>query len=447
MLAEFGGFLEKIIVSTWNMLNSSSPWIIFSFLVAGLLHEFLKPEKIQKTAIGSGKISGVFWTTISGMFIPICSCGTIPLGISMYYSGAYLGPTLAFMTSTPMINPIALLLAYGLLGKEIATIYLITGFVAPMVIGMIANKFAGNELHIGLRNKEIKQTTLETDEDEEDDRPVTFVPKPQERRNGDKLNVFLAYVPMNPKEMTTTSFEAYLVNDSNYYVTFLYMSVEGTGWRVRFQGTVEPNTKLFMEEFDRSVLNDMERVCVQCLAYKQEKTFLLKPAVQVELRIDTVKFYKLHTFQPSDFFEEDALVYDVVKDDVPARTVFVNAEQLQEALLKKSADERPVRQPARKAEQPKNGIIEIDLHISELLDNTAGLSNKEMLDCQMKEFRRVMDENQKNKGQKIVFIHGKGEGVLRSELLKELKRVYKNCTYQDASFREYGFGATMVTIH
>ena len=102
MLAEFGGFLEKIIVSTWNMLNSSSPWIIFSFLVAGLLHEFLKPEKIQKTAIGSGKISGVFWTTISGMFIPICSCGTIPLGISMYYSGAYLGPTLAFMTSTPM---------------------------------------------------------------------------------------------------------------------------------------------------------------------------------------------------------------------------------------------------------------------------------------------------------------------------------------------------------
>ena len=87
----------------------------------------------------------------------------------MYYSGAYLGPTLAFMTSTPMINPIALLLAYGLLGKEIATIYLITGFVAPMVIGMIDNKFAGNELHIGLRNKEIKQTTLETDEDGEED--------------------------------------------------------------------------------------------------------------------------------------------------------------------------------------------------------------------------------------------------------------------------------------
>ena len=62
-----------------------------------------------------------------------------------------------------------------------------------------------------------------------------------------------------------------------------------------------------------------------------------------------------------------------------------------------------------------------------MLDNTAGLSNKEMLDCQMKEFRRVMDENQKNKGQKIVFIHGKGEVVLRSEVLKDLKGVFRIC--------------------
>ncbi len=284
-------------------------------------------------------------------------------------------------------------------------------------------------------------------EDEEDNRPITFVPKPQERREGEKLNVFLAYVPVNPKEMSTTAFEAYLVNDSNYYLQFLYMSAEGAGWRVRFQGMTEPNTKLFMEEFDRSDLNDMERICVQCMAYKQDKTFLLKPAVQVEFRIDTVKFYKLHTFRSSDFFEEDALLYDVVKDDVPVRTVFVQAEQLQHALLKKKEDERVSVQPARKPVNPKNEILEVDLHIHELLDNTNGLSNKEMLDCQLKEFRRVMDENLKYKGKKIVFIHGKGEGVLRNELLKELKRAYKFCTWQDASFREYGFGATMVTVH
>ncbi len=169
MLGDFGNFILKILNSTWNMLNSSSGWMIFSFLVAGVLHEFLKPEKVQKTAIGSARVSGVFWTTLSGMFIPICSCGTIPLGISMYYSGAYLGPTLAFMTSTPMINPIALLLAFGLLGKEVAVIYLITGFAAPMIIGITANRFAGEELHIGMRKKaESAAISLETDEDPDD---------------------------------------------------------------------------------------------------------------------------------------------------------------------------------------------------------------------------------------------------------------------------------------
>ena len=171
MISELGNFIFSIIQFAWSMLNSSSSWMVFSFAVAGVLHEFLKPEKIQKTAIGSKRISGVFWTTLSGMFIPICSCGTIPLGISMYYSGAYLGPTLAFMTSTPMINPLAVILAWGLLGKEITIIYIITGFVAPMIIGIVANHFAGNELHIGLRNKNNEEAegtiSLETDEEEE----------------------------------------------------------------------------------------------------------------------------------------------------------------------------------------------------------------------------------------------------------------------------------------
>ena len=283
-------------------------------------------------------------------------------------------------------------------------------------------------------------------DDDEDDKPLTFQPRPQERREGDRLNIYLAFVPVNPKEISSTTFETYLINDTNYYINFTYLCAEGANWKCRFQGIAEPNTKLFVEEFDRSLLNELEHVCVQCMAYKQDKTFILKPTASVELRIDTVKFYKLHTFQSSDFFEEPALVYDIVKDDRPVCKVFVDANQLQEALLKKKNDERAMHQPARKATaQPQ--VLEIDLHIHELLDDTSGLSNAEILACQLKEFYRVMEEYKGKKGQKIVFIHGKGEGVLRNALIKELKYKYKSCVYQDASFREYGFGATMITIH
>ena len=106
-------------------------------------------------------------------------------------------------------------------------------------------------------------------------------------------------------------------------------------------------------------------------------------------------------------------------------------------------------QPARKPEarKPKDiGIVEIDLHAHELLDTTAGMSNTEILNYQLDVFRKILDEYKNKKGQKIVFIHGKGDGVLRKALLQELKYKYKNYQSQDASFREYGFGATMVTI-
>ena len=69
-----------------------------------------------------------------------------------------------------------------------------------------------------------------------------------------------------------------------------------------------------------------------------------------------------------------------------------------------------------------------------------------MLEVQLDEFRKTMNENINRKGAKIVFIHGKGEGVLRKAILDELKRKYPRCEAQDASFREYGFGATLITV-
>lgn len=117
-------------------------------------------------------------------------------------------------------------------------------------------------------------------------------------------------------------------------------------------------------------------------------------------------------------------------------------------MQKKSVDEAPAapRAQASAKQGMKNGIVEIDLHINELLDDTRGMSNGEMLNYQLDKFREVMEQYKTKREQRIVFIHGKGDGVLRKALLGELKRKYPACKAQDASFQEYGFGATMVTI-
>lgn len=140
-------FIWDVVRSALSMLNSASPWILFSFAIAGAIHEFVGTDMMKKASLGSTKLSGILSMTLTGMCLPICSCGTIPLGISMYYSGAYLGPVLTFMTSSPMINPIAIILAFGLLGPQITLIYVLMGFFCPLLIGMIANRFGGEELY------------------------------------------------------------------------------------------------------------------------------------------------------------------------------------------------------------------------------------------------------------------------------------------------------------
>ncbi len=135
-------YIKKILLTSINLLNGASTWLIFSFILAGFLHNILAPDKFQKM-LGNKKISSLIKATLSGMLLPICSCGVIPLGLSLYYSGAYLGPTLAFIASTPIINPIAVFLSYGLLGPKIATIYLVVGFTVPLIIGAIGNKLGG----------------------------------------------------------------------------------------------------------------------------------------------------------------------------------------------------------------------------------------------------------------------------------------------------------------
>ena len=267
-----------------------------------------------------------------------------------------------------------------------------------------------------------------------------------EMRGGDVLNVFLAFVPEDIKAVSTTPFEAYLVNDSNYYLYYTYLCAEGKAWEVRSNGVVEPNTKFLLEEFEKAELNDREHVAVQFIAFKEGRSFAMKPAVSVELRIDTVKFYKLHTFRQTDFFETPALMYDVVKNDLPAKQVYVSAEDLQDALMKKKTVEHPSAPRTIVKRGGKNEIIEVDLHIGELLDDTHGMSNREMLNYQLDKFREVMEQYKNKREQRIVFIHGKGDGVLRKALLDEMKRKYSACKTQDASFQEYGFGATMVTI-
>lgn len=325
----------------------------------------------------------------------------------------------------------------GFQGKDIALVEDEEGFDIPILIRECVVIEPANDAQVRQSSKPsevIQQNNIAN--------KVVEEYKVEETKEGEQLAVLLAYLPIDVKSLSTTNFECYLINDSNYYLSYNYISRTEEGWVSRNTGTIEPNTRLFLEEFSKSELNDLERICLQFFAYKKNKAFTLKNSYSVELHIDTVKFYKLHSFKENDYFEDEAIIYPMVRRDLAEKELFISAEEIEQAIKQK--EQRPRIQPIVKKE--KNSIIEVDLHSNELLDNTNGLSSGDILEYQLTKVREAMDENRKNKGQKIVFIHGKGDGVLKKAIIKELNANYKSAYFQDASFREYGYGATMVTI-
>ncbi len=333
----------------------------------------------------------------------------------------------------------------GFLNKQLVMVEDEHGFDLPVLItDCVVVEAAGNEKMGQVAEKEdlivqakSQQMTPEA--------TVNVTHIPEETREGEQITACLAFLPTDVKNLSTTGYECYFVNDSNYWLFFNYMSRENNSWKSRCSGSVEPNTKIFLEEFGKERLNELEKVSLQFIAFKHNKPYRFKNPCSVELRIDTVKFYKLHSFRENDYFEEDALLFYIIRNDQPEREMLVSAGEIEKAIREKEAPQKRPR-IERIEKREKNTPIEVDLHIDQLLDTTAGMDNADVLAYQLQKFNEVMTENQRNKNQKIVFIHGKGDGVLKNAILSELKKRHPTCYHQDASFQEYGYGATMVTI-
>ena len=210
----------------------------------------------------------------------------------------------------------------GFQGKNIVLVEDEDGFQVPMLmteVVVVGDEDYGTghmvEVRQEIRGKK-SELKVKDEEPEPEEKPITFKAKPVERKGGDRLSAYLAFVPIDMKELSQTRFESYLINDSNYYMRYVYMTGENNAWTVRAEGELEPNTKEFIEEFGRENLNAIEHCCVQLIAYKRDKTFLLKPTVNAQLNVDTVKFYKLHAFRENDFFEQPALIYTLIENDI-----------------------------------------------------------------------------------------------------------------------------------
>lgn len=236
-----------------------------------------------------------------------------------------------------------------------------------------------------------------------------------------------------------------IVNDSNSFAFFAITEQVGTSKNVRMlhYGTIEPNTKLMLEKYNPQRI-DNQTWKVQLVLYKKTANYLPLSPVETEIKIKVTRFFKDNAFAPNDYFDEKAVLYPIIQSEIQQKIDQLSLADLHKIVADKEREEH--RQASKHNAKP-NEIIEVDLHINAILDNTTGLSNGEMLQVQIARFKHVMSEYEGKKGQRIVFIHGVGNGTLKNEIRKLLERNYPKCYFQDASFKEYGYGATMVVMN
>lgn len=113
----------------------------------GIVRSFFSPEKTRKMLAGKRESVGNVLAAMLGTVTPFCSCSAVPLFIGFVTAGVPLGVTFSFLIAAPMVNEIALVLLYGLLGWKVAALYLVTGLLVAMIAGRVIGLF-GMENHI-----------------------------------------------------------------------------------------------------------------------------------------------------------------------------------------------------------------------------------------------------------------------------------------------------------
>lgn len=269
------------------------------------------------------------------------------------------------------------------------------------------------------------------------------IQKPQGEIINGKNNpdFYFCFVPTVQGNALEGEIELFLVNDSNFTLLYRFSTFENDKNLTVKYGTVESNSKVLLDSLEQSDLSEIPDFGFQLVYFRAEEKIWNEPVVK-RFKVNPVKFYKESTFVPNNFFRKNALIFQITKDILTTKLDNLTQDDFQKVVREKEKEQIVEPAPPKRTKE----IVEIDLHINELIDSAKGLSNHEILELQKEKVELEMKLAIQNQVEKIVFIHGVGQGVLKQEVLNLLKKKYGKYYFQDASFREYGYGATMVIL-
>ena len=136
--------ITGIFKEAYLLFNKMSPYLLFGFLFAGILHIFIDTKMISNN-LGKNTFASIIKASLFGIPLPLCSCSVIPAAMSLRKEGASRGSVLSFFISTPTTGVDSIFATYSLLGGLFTVYRVIASFVTGVLAGTLANIFIKEE--------------------------------------------------------------------------------------------------------------------------------------------------------------------------------------------------------------------------------------------------------------------------------------------------------------
>jgi len=261
--------------------------------------------------------------------------------------------------------------------------------------------------------------------------------------------VAILSIPDNGK-ILTGAVEYWLVNGSDLEVLYVFSSYNAKMPEGVCAGQLNKNQSIILKSFSRETIIDINHFQIDLLFHKDgihPQLPHLSKELKIELPTLTQNYPKAGS--PYSFAVINNLINFTIQEDP-------NLNELFEKYKDDYNDNRKISKPANTANQFKktdntlkqfglSGSLEIDLHIEELIDDPSGMAASEMIEMQLKHFRKELDKAMYNRSPKIIFIHGIGNGKLKNSIRFELKNL--NINYRDGAYDRFGAGATEAILN
>lgn len=136
--------MSSLVHALWETVTELAPSLSFGLLIAGVLHVFIRRERIL-THLGRPGIRSVLKASLIGVPLPLCSCGVLPAALGLRRDGASRGAATSFLVSTPQTGVDSIVATWGVLGWPVALMKVVAAFVAGVVSGTLVDLFPDGE--------------------------------------------------------------------------------------------------------------------------------------------------------------------------------------------------------------------------------------------------------------------------------------------------------------